>query len=60
MAPGRGIAYAERYNLQRPHRGFVLAASVPKALAPGPIDPLEVRRRNVLGGLIHEYHEAAA
>jgi hypothetical protein len=24
------------------------------------VDPREVRRRDVLGGLIHEYHEVAA
>jgi len=53
-------AYAEHYNRQRPHRSLALAAPVPKALAPAPVDPSQVRRRDVLGGLIHEYHGAAA
>ena len=52
--------YAEHYNRRRPHRALALAVPMPEALAPTPIDPHEVRRRNVLGGLIHEYHGAAA
>src|SRR5664280_2107139 len=42
--------YAEHYNRQRPHR----------ALALGPVSPRDVRRRDLLGGLIHEYHGLAA
>ena len=53
-------AYAEHYNRQRPHRSLALAAPVPKTLAPTPIEPREVRRRDVLGGLIHEYYGSAA
>jgi transposase InsO family protein len=54
--------YVRHYNQQRPHRGLALA--VPEAgerqsprVNP---QPREVRRRDVLGGLIHEYHEVAA
>ena len=52
--------YGEHYNRRRLHRALALAAPMPEALAPTPIDPHEVRRRNVMGGLIHEYHGAAA
>jgi transposase InsO family protein len=52
-------AYAEHYNRARPHRGLDLQ----------PPDPCEdsqtmlgtgIRRRDVLGGVIHEYHRSAA
>jgi putative transposase len=58
-------AYVRHYNQQRPHRGLALA--VPKAgerqssqVSPRKANPREVRRRDVLGGLIHEYHAIAA
>jgi transposase InsO family protein len=52
--------YVRHYNEQRPHRGLALA--VPEAWEPDSprSSPREVRRRDVLGGLIHEYHEVAA
>jgi putative transposase len=54
-------AYVGHYNQQRPHRGLALA--VPDA-RPGPgsmtIQPRDVGCRDVLGGLIHEYHAVAA
>ncbi len=57
--------YVRHYNQQRPHRGLALA--VPEAGEwqspqgnPRKVNPREVRRRDVLGGLIHEYHEVAA
>jgi len=54
--------YVRHYNQQRPHRGLALA--VPEAEAgerQSPhVNPRAVRRRDVLGGLIHEYHEVAA
>ena len=53
-------AYTEHYNLQRPHRALGLAAPVAEKGDPTPVDPRQVRRRDVLGGLIHEYHGAAA
>jgi hypothetical protein len=52
--------YVAHYNDQRPHRG--LALSVP-AGGEAPLAPhraSEVGRRDVLGGLIHEYHAVAA
>jgi len=55
-------AYVRHYNQQRPHRG--LALGVPHTLEHDqhsiPIRPRDVRRRDVLGGLIHEYHQVAA
>jgi putative transposase len=55
-------AYVRHYNQQRPHRGLALAVPEGRdhnrdsmAIRPG-----EVRRRDVLGGLIHEYHRVAA
>jgi putative transposase len=50
--------YVSHYNQQRPHRGINLRPPVgpPDAATP----TLQVRRRDVLGGLIHEYHQAAA
>jgi putative transposase len=52
-------AYAEHYKRARPHRSLGLRP-------PDPAAPLEgvagspVRRRDVLGGLIHEYERSAA
>jgi putative transposase len=51
--------YAEHYNRQRPHRARALASPV-AAGEPIPVDPHDVGRRDLLGGLVHEYHEAAA
>jgi putative transposase len=52
--------YACHYNAERPHRGIDLR--VPERLSH--VDPVkvvpEVKRRDVLGGLIHEYHTVAA
>jgi hypothetical protein len=52
-------AYAEHYNLARPHRSIDLRPPDP---APGPerTDGERIRRRDVLGGLIHEYERSAA
>ena len=52
--------YAEHYNRQRPHRALALAAPLAEASIPIPVDPPYVRRRDLLGGLIHEYYGAAA
>jgi putative transposase len=51
---------AEHYNRQRPHRSVGLAPPLPEAREPIPANPRDVRRRDLLGGLIHEYHGAAA
>jgi putative transposase len=53
-------SYVAHYNEERPHRGIGL--SVPEGL-PGDRDPIgshDVRRRDILGGLIHEYYGLAA
>ena len=49
--------YVEHYNEHRPHRA--LDQRAPKALGPAPApitepDPLQLRRNEVLGGIIHE------
>ena len=56
--------YADHYNRQRPHRALGLTpplagASISVPIT-GPVNPGDVRRRDLLGGLIHEYHGAAA
>ena len=52
--------YVMHYNRGRPHRGLHLAApegsSTPVNLPP---DLSRVRRRDLLGGLVHEYEMAA-
>jgi putative transposase len=54
--------YVRHYNQQRPHRGLALAVPEPEARERGSpqVNPRQVKRRDVLGGLIHEYHEVAA
>jgi hypothetical protein len=51
--------YAAHYNRERPHRGLALLS--PEATnAARPPSGGEIKRRDRLGGLIHEYHRAAA
>lgn len=52
--------YAEHYNRQRPHRALALAAPLAGASIPISVDAHDVRRRDLLGGLIHEHDGAAA
>src|SRR5665811_1989833 len=52
--------YAEHYNRGRPHRALALATPVAKDEAPMAVSPRDVRRQDLLGGLIHEYHGLAA
>jgi hypothetical protein len=52
--------YAEHYNRGRPHRAVGLAPPRAEARDPTLVNPRDVRRRDLLGGLIHEYHGAAA
>jgi transposase InsO family protein len=53
-------SYARHYNTERPHRGIALR--VPDKQSP--VDPVkivpEIKRRDLLGGLIHEYYSVAA
>jgi transposase InsO family protein len=50
--------FVSHYNEQRPHRGIGLG--VPAGSAGPSVPTLEVRRHDVLGGLIREYHPVAA
>ena len=50
--------YVAHYNDVRPHRGLGLGVPSGRTFPPGPV-PEEVRRRDVLGGLVHEYEAAA-
>jgi hypothetical protein len=52
--------YVEHDNRGRPHRALGLAP--PRAAVSDPmlVSPRDVRRRDLLGGLIHEYYGAAA
>jgi putative transposase len=51
--------YVAHYNAERPHRSLALAAPAAKPQAVRGSPSAEIRRRDVLGGLIHEYHAAA-
>jgi putative transposase len=51
---------AQHYNRGRPHRGLDLATPLAEAGEPVPVSPRGVHRRDLLGGLIHEYHGLAA
>jgi putative transposase len=53
-------SYADHYNRGRPHRALGLATPLAEPQDPIPVSPRDVRRRDLLGGLIHEYHRAAA
>jgi putative transposase len=52
--------YVEHYNRQRPHRALGLASPLATAGEPIPVNPHDVHRRDLLGGLIHEYDRVAA
>ncbi|HEY3022676.1 MAG TPA: integrase core domain-containing protein [Actinomycetota bacterium] len=55
--------YAAHHNSHRPHRGLGLRRphDVGRAIpGPGPARPEAIKRREILGGLIHEYHARAA
>ncbi len=52
--------YVRHYNQQRPHRSLALAVAEAGERKSPQVNLREVRRRDVLGGLIHEYHEVAA
>jgi putative transposase len=53
--------YVRHYNQHRPHRALGLQApdSPPDLIAVTQDRPDRVRRRDLLGGLVHEYHRAA-
>jgi transposase InsO family protein len=51
--------YTAHYNRERPHRGLALLPPDSTNAEP-PASQGEIKRRDRLGGLIHEYHRAAA
>ncbi len=51
--------YPGAHNGHRPHRALKLAPPDRPAPVPVAVLPLEVRRQDLLGGLIHEYRAAA-
>jgi putative transposase len=53
-------AYVAHYNAERPHRSLALAAPDGEPPAARGSPPAQVCRRDVLGGVIHEYYAAAA
>lgn len=48
--------YISHYNQARPHRGLQLSIPTPRH---GTEPTGEIRRRDVLGGIVHEYERAA-
>ena len=51
--------YVAHYNRERPHRALALLPPDSTNAHPRP-SPREIKRRDRLGGLIHEYHRTAA
>jgi putative transposase len=51
--------YTTHYNQERPHRALALHPPEPTNADPRPSGE-QIKRRDRLGGLIHEYHRAAA
>jgi transposase InsO family protein len=53
--------YVDHYNGERPHRSLKLRAPMPDGPPRGRSrPPSDIQRRDRLGGLIHEYYQAAA
>ncbi len=52
-------SYTAHYNRERPHRGLALLTPEP-ANTTGRPSTRRIERRDLLGGLIHEYYRAAA
>jgi hypothetical protein len=51
--------YTAHSNEARPHRGLALKTPEPQPDPVAPSEGVRVRRRDVLGGLMHEYVLAA-
>ena len=51
--------YVRHYNEHRPHRALGLAPPDRSGSAPPSPLPARVERRDLLGGLVHEYRAAA-
>ena len=52
--------YVDHYNTERPRRGLDLDRPDPDPTPPAPAAIGDIRRRDRLGGLLHEYYQAAA
>jgi transposase InsO family protein len=52
--------HTTHYNRGRPHRALGLATPLAKVEVPMTVSPRDVRRKDLLGGLIHEYCGRAA
>jgi hypothetical protein len=54
------LEYVDHYNRHRPHRGISQSAPQPTLIRPVAYpDPAKVSRKDLLGGLIHEYQMVA-
>ncbi|RAG82087.1 integrase [Streptacidiphilus pinicola] len=56
------LVYERDYNQHRPHRSLAGAAplrAIPARLEPHQVERLDIRRRDRLGGVLHEYRHAA-
>jgi hypothetical protein len=51
--------YVAHFNAHRPHRTLDQAAPLQPLPSPALLSQLRVRRRDRLGGLIHEYSQVA-
>jgi transposase InsO family protein len=51
--------FEEHYNEHRPHRSFDQAAPLRPLSTRSRLDVIRVRRRDRLGGLLHEYQQVA-
>jgi putative transposase len=52
--------YIAHYNAERPHRALALASPAPQTPQARGQPPAEISRRDILGGVIHEYYPEAA
>jgi putative transposase len=52
--------YADHYNTERPHRALGRHPPLANPPPPPPTPQATLERRDQLGGLLHEYHLAAA
>src|SRR2546422_764435 len=52
--------FVEHYNRERPHRALALRPPDPIESSPPALAASPIRRRDRLGGLLHEYYRAAA
>ena len=53
-------AYVRHYNAERPHRALELKAPDPPQPPRENPTPTAIHRRDILGGIIHEYEAMAA